>query len=206
MDLSDARWRGDLQRLIDTLARVPGLRLKQTSDKTETLATTPVAPKSGRKQLWLGMGLGVFGLIVLSLLVEGNKAADDSRAQSGVATQQQEPRVAQPVLQQVSPQQEVSNTAPSTPNVAGLWRSREGEIYVFKQEGRQVQMSTEFNGQAMGGGRGELDGMLLRLAMSFNINGKVHAANCDMQIAPDLASMTGQCTSRESTFAAQLFR
>jgi hypothetical protein len=143
---------------------------------------------------------------VLSLLVEGNKAVEDSQPQAGVTTQRQEPSVAQSVQQQVLPQQEVSNTALATPNVAGLWRSREGEIYVFKQEGRQVQMSTEFNGQDMGGGRGELDGMLLRLAMSFNINGQVHAANCDMQIAPNMASMSGQCISRERTFAAQLFR
>ncbi|MCV2349627.1 toll/interleukin-1 receptor domain-containing protein [Paucibacter sp. Y2R2-4] len=215
MDLADARWRGDLQRLIETLERVPGLHLKPSSaDKAEKPEPAPMPPKSGRKQLWVGMGLGVFGLIVLSLLVEGNKATEDTQAQAGAATQQQEPGVARPVVQQVSPQlaqtlqqEEAAKTAPALPNLAGMWRSLSGEIYQLQQSGRQIQLSAEVNGQPFGGGRGELDGTLLRIAMTFQVAGQAPiSANCNMQLAADHASMVGQCLGPNGPFAAQMFR
>ncbi|MEJ6005672.1 toll/interleukin-1 receptor domain-containing protein [Paucibacter sp. AS339] len=206
MDLADARWRGDLQRLVETLARVPGLKLKGAEEKSATPPLKAEPPKGSRKQLWLGIGLGVFGLIVLSLLVEGNKPTAESSPQGGTQAEAQTQPSTQPERTAQS-QVPVAPAAPSIPNLAGMWRTLSGEIYQLQQSGRQIQLSAEVNGQTVGGGRGELDGTLLRVAMTFQVVGQGPlSANCNMQLAADHASMVGQCLGPNGPFAAQLFR
>ena len=56
-------------------------------------------------------------------------------------------------------------------------------------------------------GRARLDGGMLRLSMTMRVNGvMLGLANCDMQLAPDLRSMTGMCNGPNGPFPAQIFR
>jgi len=59
MELSDVRWRGDLQRLVDALAKLPGFEVDRK--------VPPPAPN--RKKLWWGVGFAVLaaGLVQMSL-------------------------------------------------------------------------------------------------------------------------------------------
>lgn len=81
------------------------------------------------------------------------------------------------------------------------------------QPGRAAAAATFFgptpylSSADVGAGRGELDGNLLRLSMSFQVNGQAPVtANCNLQLAADRASMVGQCLGPNGAFAAQLFR
>ncbi len=222
MDLSDARWRGDLQRLIDTLARVPGLRLQSTDSSRGAASAAPAqaplqaqAAKSSRKQLWLGMGLGVFGLVALSYWVDSVAPSEEAKPSSAeVVAQQQESRGPERLAQQEEAQpaaarrsQERAAASPDLPDLRGMWRSLSGEVYQMQQNGRQIQFSAEMDGQAVGRGRGEWDGALLRISMTVQLPGQASmTANCNMQLASDHASMQGQCLGPNGQFAAQMFR
>ena len=73
--------------------------------------------------------------------------------------------------------------------------------------GRGDSFTAEAGGQQVGQGRGQLEGQLLRLAMSVSVNGQfLGNANCDLQPAPDLRSWTGMCMGPNGPFAAQMFR
>ena len=60
MELSDVRWRGDLQRLIDALSKLPGFE-----DHRKVVTTSP-----NRKKLWWGVGLAVLAAGVLQTFLE----------------------------------------------------------------------------------------------------------------------------------------
>ncbi len=231
-ELSDSRWRGDLRRLVDTLSRVPGL--ERSRAHAAPAAPSPSAAKnSGRRSLWLGAGLGVFGLMaVLGLIAE--MPGDD--AETALPTQPTKAGVAplQPVkdlfAQADEPPSQVAaarptavpedRAAPSTaaaaaaappqPNVMdvqGLWRSNSGETYLFRQEGRELRLTAEIDGERVGRGRGEIDGAMLRLALSLQIQGAPFARlACDLQAAPDRRSFVGVCTGPNGQFPARIFR
>lgn len=60
MELSDVRWRGDLQRLVDALAKLPGFEIDRK-----------VAPaRPNRNKLWWGVGLVVLGLAAVQWMQE----------------------------------------------------------------------------------------------------------------------------------------
>jgi hypothetical protein len=196
-ELSDGRWRSDVQRLVEALAKVPGLSRRPAP--TPVPAPPPPA-KSGMKTLLMGAGLGVVGLLVLAGLFGGDNG--------GVEPAPPPPSPAPSPAPGPAP---VPTPAPapvsSVPDVSGLWRTATGEVYHFEQQGRSVSFTAEAAGQPMGQGRGQLEGQLLRLSMSMTVNGQFFGtANCDLQPAPDLRSWTGMCMGPNGAFAAQMFR
>jgi hypothetical protein len=98
--------------------------------------------------------------------------------------------------------------APPPPaDLSGLWRTNTGETYHFEQQGRDVRFTARSGGQPMGEGVGRLEGGLLRLSLTMQLNGVVlGSANCDLQRAPDGRSYTGMCMGPNGPFAAQMFR
>lgn len=74
MELSDVRWRGDLQRLVEALGKLPGF---ERNKSTEPDNKEPPAPAS-RKKLWWSVGAAV-------LLVGGLFSAleEQQKAQGG---------------------------------------------------------------------------------------------------------------------------
>lgn len=206
IELSDARWRGDVERLVQTLARVPGIH--RVAPASATPAAAPAAKGGSRKQLWIGAVLGIAGLLVIAGLFG---ESDEPPVPDGPATEDSVRRLSVPPppgdgepLVAASP----PAAAPAqVPDLSGLWRTSTGETYVFEQQGRNVSFEAEAGGQSIGGGRGQLDGDTLRLTMTLRVQGVVMgSANCDMQPSPDRRSWAGICMGPDGAFMAQMFR
>lgn len=200
LEIADNRWRGDLQRLVDTLSRVPGLTLQRQAPVAPPPVAATAAQPRGRKQLWLGIAIGVVGLLVVGAYVaEQEKTDREAGAQVHQAAQQAVESAVMPAPTQPTPG--------VAPNLAGLWRTLGGETYQFTQQGQQVRFTARANGQPMGGGEGQIDGSLLRLSMSLVLNGvPMGAANCNMQASPDFSRFVGVCQGPNGPFQAQMFR
>ena len=213
LQLSDLRWDADLARLVQTLAKIPGIDVV----KPPSPVPPPPAPgpKAARWKLWAGIG---FGVLLLAGLIEeyGGGLSQMPVAMPGpqpapqlpiaVPSQQAAPRAApagdQPVDRTVQ-----ARSAATVPDLAGLWRTSSGESYHFAQDGQQLSFTAEAGGMRVGEGRGRLEGLLLRLTMSMRLpNAPVLAVNCNMQAAPDFQSFTGICQGPVGQFPAQFFR
>ncbi len=73
MELSDVRWRGDLQRLVDALAKIPGFERQEGVKETgwKNLFKPPEGPN--RKKWWWGVAAAVLVGVVISAM-EGQNA------------------------------------------------------------------------------------------------------------------------------------
>jgi len=198
-DMADGRWRGDLQRLAEALARVPGLTLKAPAAAPSGPATAaaPAPALAGRaKPMLVGAALGVVGLLAVGIWLS-DLGADDRPLDFAA------PAAGLPVV----PAQGAALPAPDTPDVTGLWRTNTGETYHFEQDGLDVHLIAEAGGQEIGQGHGRFDGSVLKLAMTMTVNGvALGTANCDMHPAPDRRSFTGMCQGPNGAFPAQFFR
>lgn len=200
-ELSDTRWRGDVQTLIEKLSRIPGLQ--RVGPPAPAPGPLPVPPARKPRASWGWWVLGGLVALVAGLWSEFDTGSSDGDA-AGF-----EPNLPAAVSPNVTPavatNREDSPAAP--PHLAGLWRTASGETYHFQQEGRLVRFTAEANGQPIGNGSGELEGNLLRLQMSMQLNG-VFLGNiiCNMQGTPDMRSFTGLCAGPQGQFAASMFR
>lgn len=203
LEIADSRWRGDLQRLVDTLARIPGLDRKRPLPPDPPPVPPPPAP-SGKKQLWTGIAIGVFGLLGLGgYLAEQEGVVPDPGVEPVVPTPAPAPANPTPV----QPAIPIPAAAPPGPDISGLWRTLSGETYQFAQRGNQVRFTAQANGQPAGGGEGQLDGNLLRLSMSMMANGvPMGTLNCNLQASPDFSRFVGLCLGANGQFPAQMFR
>lgn len=209
--LSDARWRGDVQALVEKLARIQGLERVQPGRRPVPPPPPEPAKRKAHWGWWVTAGVGV---AVAGLWSEFEGASDNgvmfNPAPASLQTAQVPPAVnvgantrAEPAVNTVADER----AALAAPNLAGLWRTASGETYQFQQDGQQVHFTAEANGQNIGSGWGELEGSLLRVQMSLQLNG-VFFGNlvCDMQGAPDMRSFTGMCIGPRGQFPAQFFR
>lgn len=213
-ELSDSRWRSDVQRLVEALGKVPGLTRRVAPAPTPVPAPSPSPPaKGGMKTLFVGAGIGVVGLLGLASFMGDGGGTDPEPVQPVVGPVQRPP--VDPAPAPANAPAPAPALAPATapapvaavPDVSGLWRTSTGEVYHFEQQGRGVSFTAEAAGQTVGQGRGQFEGQLLRLAMAMSVNGQfLGTANCDMQPAPDHRSWTGVCMGPNGAFPAQMFR
>ncbi|MEO8281680.1 MAG: toll/interleukin-1 receptor domain-containing protein [Ideonella sp.] len=222
LEIADNRWRGDMQRLAETLARVPGVELKRTAADSTAAAPPPTNPPplpaqtaSGGGKQWLKMGIyGLVAIGIVGYLADQFGAGEGSQpsmpsfapAQAPMAAPAQAPLVTPSQTPLVSTPAPAGN-APTVPNLAGMWRTLDGETYQVTQQGNQINLTAFASGQNVGGGRGQIDGQLLRLTMTMVINGvPLAAANCNLLGTPDFSRFAGTCESSNGPFAAQMFR
>ncbi len=196
LDMSDSRWRGDLQRLIEALEKVPGLGRLDPPAPSPPPVPAPAPAGKGR---WVWIGAGALGvLVVAGLFSEGE--FDEPLPIDPL------PVGPGPAVAPVQPAARPAATA-AVPDIAGMWRTNTGEVYHFEQDGRDVYFTAQAGGQPMGEGHGQFDGQVLRLALTLQVQGRVMGtANCDMHPAPDHRSYTGQCMGPNGPFPAQFFR
>lgn len=230
LPLSDGRWKGDIERLVETLSRIPGLeRRPRPEPQPPSPAPSPApmpAPAPARRGLWTGVLLGAGGLVVLALLFgeqpEPNKQVvpvDDSRAApspplAGGPQAQPEDAGDASADPPVPPTRQVVVPAPSPPQAAtaavpdfnGLWRTLSGEAYDFEQNGAQVRFTALLNGQPVGSGQGRYAQGQLRLTMSVPTPNGVFNVNCDLQATLGEEHWAGMCLGPQGAFAAQMFR
>ena len=198
LDISDSRWRGDLQRLVETLAKLPGLALQRPSQEAE--------PPKSKKKMWIGIVIGVLVLIEVATYLPNSENTNTGAVPVSPPVQPEVPvqptQPAQPSL----PAPPVV-TAPVVPDIAGLWRTLSGETYQFVQQGHQLRFTAQAGGQPAGVGEGQLDGQLLRLNMTLAPNGvPMGVLNCNMQASPDFSRFVGMCQGANGQFPAQMFR
>lgn len=231
LELSDSRWRGDLLRLVEVLAKVPGLRRLTMADApgaaaaaTVSAATKPT--KAGKGQLWLGIAIGVLGLLgVAAYLSEQSTSYEPSYPPSNAAAEPpsanriagdqaaQEPVDSMPTTESTTTPATTLATAPATtpdlPNLAGPWHGDNGMSYSVMQSGMEVAIVSYQNGTEVGRGQGYLNGNVLNVAMSELWQGMgVVNYQCSMQAASsDFSSFSGICQAPDGTQApARLFR
>jgi hypothetical protein len=205
--LADARWRGDVKALIDKLARVKGLKRLEDDPRP-----APLPQPGPRRKVHWGWWLAGGAVVVLAALWSEFEGAVEG--DTGIMF---DPATASPPAARLPPVNPATNAqaqppveedgATTLPNLAGLWRTASGETYHFQQEGNQLRFTAEANGQNIGNGRGELQGSLLRIQMTMQLNGMLLGnLVCDMQAAPDMRSFTGSCLGPRGQFPAQFFR
>jgi len=198
LELDDSRWKGDLQRLVTMLSKLPGLQPLPSPSLPGPAAVPAPAPTPGssRKKWWLWGG-------VAALVVIGAIDAQLENGGDAVA-----PFVApQPVSPQSVPQP-VPQALAGAPNLSGPWRSADGaETYQFSQSGNQVQITAFMRGAPAGGGSGELQGQFLRVSLSLQLQG-VNMANaqCNLQASADFRAFTGLCAGPNGQYPVQLIR
>ncbi len=210
LERADGRWKGDLQRLVDTLARVPGLKLQ-----SHPPAPVPAPPAPGKKGLWTGIALGAGGLLVLAGLWGGQEPEPAPGPAPGPAPAPRpepapEPAPAPSPHSSPSPQPEPPAPRPApaadVPQFSGLWRTLTGESYEFRQDGQNLSFTASLNGASVGSGRGRYADGLLRLTMTAQTpNGPV-SLNCDLQATLGPDHWAGVCLGPNGAFAAQMFR
>lgn len=204
LEMEDGRWKGDLQRLVTMLAKLPGLQPIEPPRPDPGPTPKPVPPplpepKPSRKKMWVWSG--VAALVVLALI--------DAQYEGGDAPEPllPPPIAVQPALQQPD-QPPVQQPAPGLPDLNGSWRSADGtETYEFTQHGTQLRIAAFMRGTNVGGGAGELQGQFLSVNLSLQMQGVNMAnANCNLQASPDFRAFSGVCVGPSGQYPVHLFR
>jgi hypothetical protein len=216
LEIADNRWRGDMQRLVETLARVPGLALEKRQQPVGAMASAPTAappaapvtapvsvekPAGRRWGLYVGIGLAV---LVVGYVVDEFSGSSGDGGMPWVAPQPNTTPIPVPVPVPVpAPVQQQA----VRPNLNGTWRTIDGETYQISQQGNQFSLTAHAGGQQVGSGQGQIDGNLMRLTLTMVINGvPLASASCNMQASPDFNRYAGACEGPGGQFMAQMFR
>jgi hypothetical protein len=203
-DLADGRWKGDVQRLVDALARVPGLE-RQAPPAPPPLSAPPApspsppAPAGRFKPMLIGAVAALIALALIGALYEEDTDFVDLPGGSVVV----------PGGGDAGGRGDVDpvDGGRAAPDISGLWRTHSGEIYHFEQDGSDVAFFAEAAGQHVGDGQGRLEGRVLRVNLTMMLGGQpTGVANCDLELAPDGRSMTGDCRGPGGVTPAQIFR
>ena len=235
IEIDNNRWRYDVDQLIDRLVQSQGFRRRGGQKPTPTPAPLPppVSVKSGaRKGILIGVGatLGILAVIIWAIgaaleeatpdIVAGMKmasemasAAKDQRGSGSlpsnpppvapVATSEPAPRPRPTTVPAPAPSP--APAAPSRPDLSGLWRSNDGDVYSFQQQGSEVLATVQVRGVVLGAGRGVLNGQILQLALVLTSNAQVQV-NCSMQADPNFQSFTGVCSGPGGQYPAHIYR
>ncbi len=210
-ELTDRRWDYDVDQLFDQLGRIQGIERERPEGAEIPAARRAPTPASGT---WLKVGagalatvvgLGVFGFFSDSpstpatamsspqgLAVEAAQpvaAPQPAVPQAATPASAPEPtRLVEPVAQRVAAQL----PAPSTtlPNVAGLWRSTQGDGIYFEQDRQEVAVlagDASANHGFIGGGT--IQGRQVVLALTHLQSGA--PIRMELDVSPDGQRMTG---------------
>jgi hypothetical protein len=209
LPLSDARWRGDLQRLVETLERIPGL------ERLPTPAPVPIpapAPTS-KKALFTGIALGVGGLLGVSLLVADPPAPSPAPASEQPAVPALAPAPAPAPMPAPMPAPTAPAQALMPPDqlqalaqrvLQGRWQA-ENDPTVFielQQIGDRVSVQFQANGIAVGQGQGQFDGRQLVLQVQAELFGQaLMQGRCTLQWVAAQQRLIGPCAWPSGTEA-----
>lgn len=215
LDLSDKRWAADTEKLVETLARIPGLTRnpvptpmpppEQAPDMVEQIRK-PIDSAVGKvKKTFMWIGGVMVGLVVLGLFVEEEQPAEPLPAPSPAPAPVSPAPAPAPVPAPSPPARPV---ATAVPNLAGPWHARSGESYAFNQQGAALEFSIFVGNNPVGQGFGSLAGNTASLVMNVLFGGQQVTMACELQLAPDQRSMAGNCVNNFNgqVTPAQIFR
>ena len=195
--LDNDRWRYDFDQLVEKLVQAVGFR-RAARPSAEAAAPAPAAKAPGWKRWAVGVAVVAGIAAVIASMIE----SDDGLLPVTGGSVAPVGTVAPPAAAGMPPAAAVA----TAPNIAGVWRSSDGEVYVFQQTGREVAMTLQAQGVLRGQGRGTIDGNLLTLAVTLQAQGVQVPVECRMNGAPDGRSFTGICSGPSGQFPTQFFR
>lgn len=215
LDLSDKRWAADTEKLVETLARIPGLTrnpaptpapppsLEQAPDMVGQIRK-PLDSAMGKvKKVFMWIGGVMVGLVVLGLFVDEQQPAEPAPAPAPAPSPVSPSPAPAPAL--APPARPV---ATAVPNLAGPWHARSGESYTFNQQGTTLSFSILVGNNPVGQGFGSLEDGTASLVMNVLVGGQQVTMACELQLAPDQRSMGGTCVNNFNgqVTPAQIFR
>ncbi len=217
VEVDNNRWRYDVEKLIERLTQIPGIRRRvhapvPTPGPTPSPVPPPAPLKSSARK-WAAIGAGVFGVLVVGGLV--NQQMEREHPAPFNPSPMPQPSPAPTPVPAPAPAPSPAPGPAPAPNpapvsalrdVSGPWRTNTGEVYLFEQRGQQVAFTAALNGVVVGAGQGLLDGAKLQLGLMLNANGMNVAVRCEMTGAPDNRSYTGLCIGPQGQFPAHFFR
>lgn len=219
LPLSDARWRGDLQRLIETLERIPGLeRVTPSAAPSPAPSPAPAPPPTSKKALFTGIALGVGGLLGVSLLVaDPPSPPPPAPAPEQAAAPSPTPSLAPSLAPSPAPAPMPTPTptpmpAPAAPTQAlvppdqlqamaqrvlqGRWQAADEPAVSIRlqQQGASVAAELVGNGQPLGHGRGQFDGQRLVIDLQIQLLGQpVMQGRCTLMWQASPPRLQGPC-------------
>lgn len=180
VELEDARWRGDVARLVDGLGRMPGLspRASAVPAAPPPVATVPAALPAGRT--WKRVAGGAVAL--LALVVLGNLLFDGGSP----------------------PVTETTEAAPeAAPSVAGRWKTEDDKWTVdIVQDGgmaRLVVRERSLDDRIVETGEGSLNVRTLSFDLTPAPGVERRASTCLLELLPEDAALRGGCTEEGQT-------
>lgn len=234
VEIDNNRWRYDVDRLIDRLVQIEGLRRRARPDPapspSPSAAAVPlvqaasplppaVKPAGVGKGLLIGGAFTLVALVAIGLMFgdsDSSKSASPPPGSDPYSLQQPaepEPRAAPKAMSAPTPAPTPA-PQPAPPPVqmqnnatlSGIWRSRDGEVYNFEQRGNEVAATLQLAGGIVGVGRGELNGTILQLVIAVPSGNTQVQANCALQAAPDWRSFNGMCAGPGGQYGVSIFR
>jgi hypothetical protein len=166
------------------------------------------------KSLLIGGALVSVGLIGFGLMINGSgnggSAAPPPGSDPYSQPQAQEPEpgpAPQPVATPApTPVPVPALQRPQPAALSGIWRSRDGEVYSFEQQGNEIALTLQMAGGIVGVGQGVLTGSILQLVIAVPSGATQVQASCALQAAPDWRSFDGLCARPTGQYAVSIFR
>lgn len=218
-DLSDKRWHSDIEHLVDTMARIPGLQRVPTPAaaaatapaKNETLLEQVKSPLDkaarGVKKTLMIIGGIMVALVAIGLMVDDSSDGGTTASNSGGTSSPAQPAVAERDPAPV-PAPPPAAAAPTVTDYTGLWRSTTGESYHLRQSGTRLDVAILLGNQQIGQGWGTAQNDRVQLAMQAVMNNIQVQMACEMALDPGGRSLTGACVNTQTgqTSMARIFR
>jgi hypothetical protein len=210
-ELDNNRWRYDLERLIDQLVATGEFRRRPREETAPVQASAPPPKRWTRKGLIAtGVTVLVVALLAQTDLFDDEAPIDPVQTDALLevlrsASQTAAPPVSSPAPATSAPAMPVASAGPVR-DISGLWRSSDGEVYQFQQNGRDVSMTLSAHGVATGEGRGTLTGDRLQLGVTITASGIGVNMQCDLIAAANGRSLSGMCNGPLGPFPTQMFR
>lgn len=214
-ELDNNRWRYDLERLVDQLVATGEFRRKPRGPGSTQDAAAAPPTKRWRRGGWIAAAVAILVLAVLgetdlfeSATIDSPQtdAAFKQLAEELLKSQAPAPAPVQVTPAPVNPPVLPVATGSSVRDISGVWRSSDGEVYQFQQNGRDVTMTLQAHGVATGHGQGTVTGDRLLLAVTINASGIGVNMQCDLAAAANGRSLGGTCVGPLGAFPTQMFR
>lgn len=207
LPLSDGRWKGDVQKLVEALERIPGLQRVAGAPVAVPAPSPAPKPKAG---LWTGVALGAGALAVLGYCSSIPDPAMPVQPAPVVVAPQPEAQAAAPAPAPAPAPNRLNAPAAALPSLTppdqlkaiadqvleGRWQTTDQEpvLIVMQQRGSTVSARLSGQGQPLGQGTGQFDGQRLVIDLQVQILGQpLMQGRCTMLWQASPPRLHGPC-------------
>ena len=191
LPLADARWRGDLQSLIEVIERIDAAAAPPPVE-------SPAVPQAKHRMTVLAVAAVVAAAALLIFVRPHKPDSPDTQATPSPTNAEATPAGAGPApLSRMDAMRGRSRGVPGTPNISGvwLWTSGNEEFRLDQEEQRfEIRVFAIDTKREVGKGNGYLEDSRLSMVLAIQRGTTNHGnLNCELDLAPDMKSMQGTC-------------